>query len=261
MSSALFARSCILPQDNPSLLMSFSGRNLLSYLENEHQSRLAESYGADPPVLAVPTRLLWGPTLPESFPHDSHSTDGVEGHGDSTNGIETSKSSRSQRSCALADDERSIRCTEDMLGGWECWRASFVLGVIQTLLRPACSPFCCSKVRALWLRILEGITDDDVWLWVDGDEEWFREKRVPCGELTSERVDAQSALRRRIAQQRYPTVTGIHGGRNERIRNATPKQRVCAIVWLIASSKGDSQDSKNSQLYHWQLLGRVSFSN
>ncbi|KAI6027234.1 hypothetical protein EDC04DRAFT_3092031 [Pisolithus marmoratus] len=239
--------------------MSFSGRNLSSYLENGHQSRLTESYDADPSVLAVPTRLLWGPTRPESFLHEfvtptasqntknaslksSHSTHSVEGHGDSTTGIETGKS-RSQQSCALADDERSVRWTEDMVGGWEGWRASFVSGVIRVLLRPACDPFSCPKVRALWLQMIEGHVDDDVWLWVDGDEEWFREipvlDWVRLWKLTgSEWADAQSALRRRITEQRYPTVTGSHGKRNERIRNATPPQRICAIAWLIVSSNG-----------------------
>ncbi|KAI6029870.1 hypothetical protein PISMIDRAFT_680753 [Pisolithus microcarpus 441] len=47
-------------------------------------------------------------------------------------------------------------------------------------------------------------------------------------------VSAQSALRRRVAQQRYPSGTG----RNEKVRNATIKQRIYAILWLIASSKG-----------------------
>ncbi|KAI6039536.1 hypothetical protein EDC04DRAFT_1698850 [Pisolithus marmoratus] len=98
-------------------------------------------------------------------------------------------------------------------------RASFVFGVIQKLLRLACDFYPCPKLRGLWLQIIEGLVDDDVWLWVDGDEEWL-------------------PLRRRIALQRYPTVTGSHGKRNERIRSATPAQRVCAIAWLIANSKG-----------------------
>ncbi|KAI6027213.1 hypothetical protein EDC04DRAFT_165170 [Pisolithus marmoratus] len=53
----------------------------------------------------------------------------------------------------------------------------------------------------------------------------------------SDWADVQSALRRRISEQRYPTGTRSHGKRNERVRNATPAQRVCAITWLIASSK------------------------
>ncbi|KAI6008556.1 hypothetical protein EDC04DRAFT_892978 [Pisolithus marmoratus] len=243
--------------------MSFSGRSLPSYLENGHQNRLTESYDADPPVLAV-TQLLWGPTRPESFLCEfvtptaskntenvnlksSRSTNSVEGHGDSTNGIETSKSSRSQRSCALADDERSIRWTEELLEEWEGWRASFVFGVIHKLLSEVCDSFSCSNVRALWLRIIEGLVDDDVWLWVDGDEAWHRAKKQgPYGAPTvlltrSEWADARSALHRRVAEQRYPSMTGSHGSRNERIRNATPDERVCAIAWLIVSSKDVAQ--------------------
>ncbi|KAI6021091.1 hypothetical protein EDC04DRAFT_2901439 [Pisolithus marmoratus] len=239
--------------------MSFSGRNPSSYLEKGHQSRLTESYDVDPSVLAVPPQLLWAPTRPESSLREfvtptaskntenanlksSHSTDSVEGHGDGTNGVETSKSGRYQQGCALADDERFIRWSEDMLGGWEGGRPSFVLGVIQKLLEEACDSSPCPKVGTLWLQIIEGNADDDVWLWVDGDEAWLRENRMLYWDSRlpsqSEWADAQSALRRRIALQRYPTVTGSYGKRNERVRNATPAQRVCAIAWLISSSKG-----------------------
>ncbi|KAI6021086.1 hypothetical protein EDC04DRAFT_381090 [Pisolithus marmoratus] len=97
----------------------------------------------------------------------------------------------------------------------------FVVDVIRTVLDWGLGGlYPTSTKERLWLQIIEGLVDDDVWLWVDGDEEWF-------------------PLRRRIALQRYPTVTGIHGKRNERVDNATPAQRVCAIAaWLIVSSKG-----------------------
>ncbi|KIO08839.1 hypothetical protein M404DRAFT_997039 [Pisolithus tinctorius Marx 270] len=97
----------------------------------------------------------------------------------------------------------------------------------------------CRLGRALWLRLIEGDVDDDVWLWVDGDEEWLRSKEpywhlLYNWELTQrDWVRAESALRRRAAQQRCPPVTD----RNQRVRSATPKQRLSAIAWLIASSK------------------------
>ncbi|KAI6027211.1 hypothetical protein EDC04DRAFT_165727 [Pisolithus marmoratus] len=128
-----------------------------------------------------------------------------------------------------------------MVGGWERWRVTFVFDVINKWLRLACDFDPCPKVRELWLQIVEGLVDDDVWLWADGDEEWLRGNQGLCWGIGLPRdgwADAQSALRRRIAEQRYPTVTGIHEKRNERIRNATPAQRICAIAWLIASSKG-----------------------
>ncbi|KAI6027242.1 hypothetical protein EDC04DRAFT_166878 [Pisolithus marmoratus] len=118
----------------------------------------------------------------------------------------------------------------------------FIFSVIEAVMvGVCCNP--TSEGKHLRLQIIEGLVDDDVWLWVDGDEAWVREKRMPFWmrpkELSgSEWADAQSALRRRIAQQRYPTVTGSHGSRNERMHSATPKQRVCTIAWLIVNSKG-----------------------
>ncbi|KAI6130768.1 hypothetical protein EDD16DRAFT_1540767 [Pisolithus croceorrhizus] len=55
-----------------------------------------------------------------------------------------------------------------------------------------------------------------------------------CGISRYGWLDAQSALRRRVTLQRYPPATA----RNEKVRSATPEERVCAIAWLIASSKG-----------------------
>ncbi|KAI5986568.1 hypothetical protein EDC04DRAFT_1540002 [Pisolithus marmoratus] len=149
---------------------------------------------------------------------------------------------RSQRTNALADDERFIQRSKEVPA-----RAGFLFYVIHKLLVEDFHFHFCPKARELWLRILEGKTDDDVWLWVEGDEEWLRENPVPYRETTrmnawslseSDLVDAQSALRCRVAKQRYPTVTGRHGSRNERVYNATPAQRVCAIAWIIAGSRG-----------------------
>ncbi|KAI6021088.1 hypothetical protein EDC04DRAFT_381297 [Pisolithus marmoratus] len=122
------------------------------------------------------------------------------------------------------------------------YRAALVLGVIHELRNGIYRFHVCPKIQALWLQILEGEVDDDLWLWVDGDEEWLRENLVPYLGIHlpagSEWADAQSALRCRVTHQRYPTVTGSHGKRNETVYNATPEQRICAIVWLIANSKG-----------------------
>ncbi|KAI6148909.1 hypothetical protein BKA82DRAFT_997023 [Pisolithus tinctorius] len=97
----------------------------------------------------------------------------------------------------------------------------------------------CRLRKALWLRLIEGDVDDDVWLWVDGDEEWLRSEEPGWHSLYDWRlvgedwVNAESALRRRVAQRRYPPATA----RNQKVRSATPGQRLCAIAWLIASSK------------------------
>ncbi|KAI6100435.1 hypothetical protein EDD16DRAFT_1655525 [Pisolithus croceorrhizus] len=74
------------------------------------------------------------------------------------------------------------------------------------------------KEHQLWLSIIEGDVDDDLWLRL----------------LPNDWLDAQSALRRRVTLQRYPPATA----RNEKVRSATPEQRISAIAWLIVSSKG-----------------------
>ncbi|KAI6141217.1 hypothetical protein BKA82DRAFT_22726 [Pisolithus tinctorius] len=95
----------------------------------------------------------------------------------------------------------------------------------------------CRMHKVLWLRLIEGDVDDDVWLWADGDSEWLRSEEpdwAPRGMLTEDDwVSAESALRRRVNQRRYPLLTD----RNQRVRSATPEQRLSVIAWLIASSK------------------------
>jgi len=97
------------------------------------------------------------------------------------------------------------------------------------------------QVVELWIQMIEGNDlTDDVWLWMDGDEQWLREHlgrgflaycEIPKGDW----VDAQSALRRRINQSRH-TRHNAGNPRNERIRNATPNQRFAAIYWLTFNS-------------------------
>ncbi|KAL4079707.1 hypothetical protein J3A83DRAFT_4211970 [Scleroderma citrinum] len=104
----------------------------------------------------------------------------------------------------------------------------------------------CPKLRELWIRMIEGDDPTDyVWLWVDGDEGYLRKQRphwFADAISKSDWVDAQSALRRRITPSRYSCdKTGNHSyqhkSRNERIRNATPEQRLAAIAWITYNSK------------------------
>ena len=69
----------------------------------------------------------------------------------------------------------------------------------------------CPKIRELWIQIIEGNdATDDVWLWMDGDEQWLREhlKDSNLGKTAEyhkrDWVDSQSALpcRRRIRKPR-----------------------------------------------------------
>ncbi|KAI6029890.1 hypothetical protein BKA83DRAFT_4489804 [Pisolithus microcarpus] len=144
---------------------------------------------------------------------------------------ESTTDSVSRRGSACADDE----CSEEELRIELDERMVYIWEVIGRLLNKKCRD--CPKKRELWLSIIEGNTDDDLWLWVDGDEEWLREQQIiSCSGYPdpTDRPNAQSALRRRIARKRYPPVTA----RNEKVRNATPEKRACAIAWLVASSKG-----------------------
>lgn len=146
----------------------------------------------------------------------------------------------------LADDERVARLSRQELLEKKDWRMLLILEVIMKWAHPFSFgvTYVCSRLQDLWCRIIEGDSDEDFWLWADGDEDWLR-KRQPgtmlwwsanLRELDWDR--AQSALRRRISQQRYPPATGPSGSRNERVRNATLEQRFAAIVWLLSSSKG-----------------------
>ncbi|KAI6029869.1 hypothetical protein PISMIDRAFT_680755 [Pisolithus microcarpus 441] len=112
----------------------------------------------------------------------------------------------------------------------------FVWCVIEWLLDEV-EFWDCPRRRELWLRIIEGDDDDDnLWLWVDDDEDWLtKQNTLHWGFLgPADWLGAQSALRRRVTQKRCPPATA----RNEKVRNATPEQRIYVIAWLIASSKG-----------------------
>ena len=98
----------------------------------------------------------------------------------------------------------------------------------------------CPKLRELWLEMIEGSGPaNDMWLWMDGDEQWLREKF--CEELVGcsftgadhkdDWLDAHLALRRRIHRPRNNASQLA-----ERIRNATPEQRLAAICWLTCNS-------------------------
>ena len=117
----------------------------------------------------------------------------------------------------------------------------------------------CPKLRELWLEMIEGSgPTNDMWLWMDGDEQWLREKF--CGELVGcsftgadhkdDWLDAHLALRRRIHRPRNNASQLA-----ERIRNVTPEQRLAAICWLTCNS--DCVKSLAIELGHtpWGMFG------
>ncbi|KAF9234052.1 hypothetical protein BU15DRAFT_79458 [Melanogaster broomeanus] len=150
----------------------------------------------------------------------------------------------------------------------ETSRVAFVYSTLYACahrIRSRCDSGLCPESRQLWLRMIEGDdSGDDIWLWVDGDEQWiqshlkigsFLMDRIPARDL----ADAQSALRRRIEWvQRTPNPPVVNLSlqeqtRNARIRNADPGQRLAAISWLIRTS----QRKEDVDFSH----GRTSQSN
>ena len=131
----------------------------------------------------------------------------------------------------------------DDLAGRKDYRMTVIFDAIRIATRHECSQWrkcSCPKLRKLWLEMIEGNDPtDDVWLWMDGDEQWLREKfdrwkamyPLKVKGHKGDWIDAYSALRRRIHQPRNNA-----GQLAERIRNATPKQRVAAICWLTCNS-------------------------
>ena len=142
----------------------------------------------------------------------------------------------------LADDIACVELSADDLA----LRGHFrILVILKAIVRGTRQHWLLHpKVRELWIRMIEGNDlTDDVWLWMDGDEEWLREYLGPdrnpswfhCRNLKSNCADAQSALRRRINQSRH-LRNNAGNLRRERIRNATREQRLAAIFWLTFNS-------------------------
>jgi len=122
-----------------------------------------------------------------------------------------------QSSNILADDIACVKLSTDDLALQEDFRIVIILKAILEGTRQ--NWWFHPKARELWIRMIEGNDlTDDVWLWMDGDEEWLQEHldsdflkyrlpEIPKGDW----VDAQSALHCRINQSRHPRSTEIFG--------------------------------------------------
>ncbi|KIJ13221.1 hypothetical protein PAXINDRAFT_100814 [Paxillus involutus ATCC 200175] len=149
----------------------------------------------------------------------------------------------------LCDDLNFVTLHPDGLGRDHLCRVSFVYWILQRSLGwHGCES--CPKARELWLQMIEGNDDvDEIWLWVDGDEEWIRQNRDTSRwhfwpKLEKDDwVAAQSALRRRIERTQLtpcpvPKKTAdLTLEDRARIREATPAQRFAALYWLICTSR------------------------
>ena len=122
----------------------------------------------------------------------------------------------------------------------EDYRMAVIFNAIRVATRHACYRWrgrSCPKLRELWVKMIEGCDPtDDMWLWMDGDEQWLRERfckmLIGCS-FTGEDdwLDAHLALRRRIHRPRNNSSQFA-----QQFRNATPEQRVAAICWLTCNS-------------------------
>ena len=144
----------------------------------------------------------------------------------------------------LEDDLACVNVSADNFASREDYRMAVIFDAIRIATQHACHRWrgrLCPKLRELWLEMIEGSdTTEDMWLWMDGDEQWLREKfsrwqlvqdSFTGADHKGDWIDAQSALLRRIHRPRNNA-----GQLAERIRNATPEQRVAAISWLTCNS-------------------------
>ena len=93
--------------------------------------------------------------------------------------------------------------------------------------------------RRAFLELLEGCGSDDVWLWVDGDEDLFACRRTPPlrkWEVGFEvpRCEAAAALRKR--QHREHTKTPQQAELCRRVQSAEFNMREAMIHWLVCTS-------------------------
>ena len=143
----------------------------------------------------------------------------------------------------MEDDLAYKNFSADDLACQEDYRMAVIFNAIRIGTQHKChlqGIRLCPKLRELWLEMIKGSDPtDDLWLWMDGDEQWLRKKF--CEELVGcsftgadhkgDWLDAHLALRRRIHQPRNNASQLA-----ERIRNATPEQRLAAICWLTCNS-------------------------
>jgi len=100
-----------------------------------------------------------------------------------------------------------------------------------------------------WLKLLEGGTGDDIWLWVDGDEEIismeernsWRVNRIRMPTPTEWRK-AASALSKRLERVQVggsrDREESVHlAERRRRVQEADPLTRFSMISWIVASSE------------------------
>ena len=122
------------------------------------------------------------------------------------------------------DDNRFIDCP-----GENDKRVSWVFGVLQWLYNPN-----NLNVGETLVELLEG-KEEDIWLWVDGDEDDLPEPPHNRRLSRFEHHAAVQALQRRQAIPRWESRR--HAEMRGRVQSKSLPERLAAIAWLAISSK------------------------
>ena len=113
--------------------------------------------------------------------------------------------------------------------------------------------------RRVFLELLEGCDSDDVWLWVDGDEDLLaRTRPSSCWASDVPRCEAAVALRKR--QHREHTKTPQQAELCWRVQSAELNMRKAMIQWLVRTSaawKSADHDTGRSDREIWDLYGLI----
>ncbi|KIJ13222.1 hypothetical protein PAXINDRAFT_13972 [Paxillus involutus ATCC 200175] len=166
-------------------------------------------------------------------------------------GSYTSENMPNPGETVLCDDLNFVALSPGELDGNLVCRVTFLYWALDNATTGwhACETMC-PKARELWLQMIEGNDDvDEIWLWVDGDDEWLQHNRDtsdrwPWPKLKEEDwVAAQSALRRRIERTQLTpcpvpkTTAHLTLEHRAQLQGATPAQRFAAIDWLVRTSR------------------------
>ncbi|KAJ6498659.1 hypothetical protein DFH09DRAFT_333775 [Mycena vulgaris] len=132
---------------------------------------------------------------------------------------------------------KTIADTEVTIEGGE--RIALVWSALESL------PVDAIRKR-VFLQLLRGCDEEDIWLWIDGDEKAVGD--ASCSDPPPWKT-AAVALRTRLARQ--PRSTPLR----DRVQSVVPEMRVAMILWLVLTSKAYKDAAKEGilDLEEWNL--------
>ncbi|KAJ6507545.1 hypothetical protein DFH09DRAFT_280961 [Mycena vulgaris] len=103
--------------------------------------------------------------------------------------------------------------------------------------------------KRVFLQLLRGCDEEDIWLWIDGDEEVMNPGEVVCYDGLPPWKTAAAALQTRLARQ--PRSSPLR----DRVQSVVPEMRVAMILWLVLTSKAYKDAAKEGMLdlEEWDL--------